>query len=81
MNIIIKVIYKGYTSKIMQRGEFKVNAYHYNQNPHQEAARVAFAWLQQIRREAHLEEIIEVVYNDEHDITESVIKLDEAPIQ
>jgi hypothetical protein len=81
MYITIRIIYRGYTSKILQRGEFKVNAYHYKQNPYQEASQVAFAWLQQIRREAHVEEIIEVVYNDEHDITESVKKLDEAPIQ
>jgi ribosomal protein L25 (general stress protein Ctc) len=81
MNITIRIIYKGYTSRIMQRGEFRVNAYPYKQNPHQEAARVAFAWLQRIRREAHVEEIIEVVYNDDNDITELVRALEKAPLE
>jgi hypothetical protein len=64
----------------MQRGEFKVNAYHYKQNPQQEASRVAFDWLKQVRKEAHVEEIIEVIYNDVNDITELVRALEKAPL-
>lgn len=80
MVITIKIIYRGYTSKILQQAEFRVNMRRFKDDPDQEAARVAFEWLKQIQREMNVREIIEVVYNDKHDITKFVKALDKAPL-
>jgi hypothetical protein len=81
MNITISIIYKGYTSRILQRGSFPVNARRFKEDPHLEAARVTCAWIKQIRREAHIEEIIEVIYDDNNEITDLVLKIEKAPLE
>jgi hypothetical protein len=80
MNITIRIIYQGYTSRIMRRGSFPVDPFEFEVNPNQEAVRVAMEFLKMIRKEGHIEEILEVVYNGDKDITELVIKLDKAPL-
>jgi hypothetical protein len=81
MNITIRIIYQGYAAKLMQRGDFEVNRKRYEKYPDYEAAFVAFEWLKEIRKEAHAEEIIEVIYNDDINITDLVKKLDNAQYQ
>jgi hypothetical protein len=81
MNITIKVIYRGYEARLMRRGSFPVNSFEFEIDPDQEAARVAYEWIKQIRREGHIEEIIEVFYNGENDITELVKEIDGAPLE
>lgn len=76
MNIIIRIIYQGSAAKLMQRGSFPVNTKRFKENADQEAARVAFEWLKQIKREMHVNGIVEVVYDGEKNITELVKKLD-----
>lgn len=76
MHITIKIIYKGYTSRIMRNAEFPVDPFEFEINPDKEAAGVAYEWYMQIRREQHVKEIISVEYNEKHDITELVKELD-----
>jgi hypothetical protein len=78
MNIIIRIIYRGYASKIMRRGEFKVSMKQFKEDPDRVAANEAMKFLKMIRKEGHIEEIIEVVYNDDHDITALIKDLDNA---
>jgi hypothetical protein len=78
MHITIRIIYKGYSSRLMQRASFPVNAFEFEINPDKEAARVANEWIKQIRREIHVEEILEVIYDDNKDITELVKALEKA---
>lgn len=59
----------------MQRGSFPINPFEFKVEPDKEAARVAMEFLKMIRKEGHIEEIIEVVYNDDKDITELVKEL------
>jgi hypothetical protein len=66
MDIAIKIIYQGYAAKLMQRGAFTVNRKRYEKYPDYEAAYITYDWLKEIRKQAHLEEIIEVIYNDEY---------------
>lgn len=63
----------------MQRGSLPVNMTQFKKDTNKEAARVAFEWIKQIRREAYVSEIVEVIYNDNHDITELVRGLEKAP--
>lgn len=81
MNITIRIIFQGYAAKLMQRASFPVNLKRYEKYPDLEAAYVAYAWLKQIRNEAHINEIIEVIYNEDLDITDLVKKLDNARYQ
>jgi hypothetical protein len=81
VNITIRIIYQGYASKLMQRGDFPMNAKRYEKYPDHESAYVAYNWLKKIRKEAHVNELIEVIYNDDRDITELVKKLDNAQYQ
>lgn len=82
MNITIQIMYTSdYDSKLMQKGSFPVNTYHYKQKPDKEATRVAFEWWKLIKHDlSYRVEIDEVIYNGEHDITELVKQLDNAPI-
>ena len=80
MEITIRIIYQGFESKILQRGSFPVNVKLFKENPDQEAANVTYTWLQQIRREAHVEEILEVVYDNDKDITELVKEMEKATL-
>jgi hypothetical protein len=68
LHITIRVIYKGYSSRLMQRASFPVNPFEFEIDPDKEAARVANQWINQIRREIHVEKILEVIY-DNKDIT------------
>jgi FAD synthase len=81
MTITIRIIYRGYAARIMRRGSFSVNTFEFDIDSNQEAARVAYEWVKQIRREAHIEEIIEVVYDQDKDITELVRELEKAPLE
>jgi hypothetical protein len=67
MQITIRIIYKGYSSRLMRRGSFPVNSKLFKEDPIKEAARVACEWIKQIRRESHIEEIIEVNYDEDKD--------------
>lgn len=78
MNITIRIIYKGYEARIMRRGSFPVDPFEFKVDPNKEAARVAYEWVNQIRREGHISEIIEVVYDQDKDMTELVKELGEA---
>lgn len=69
-----------YSCKILQRGEFSVNAQRFNMDPDREASRVAMEFLELIRRESHVSEIEKVIFNGDHDITELVKQLDNAPL-
>jgi hypothetical protein len=45
MNITIQIMYTSdYDSKLMQKGSFPVNNFHFKQKPEKEAVRVAFEW-------------------------------------
>lgn len=81
MNISIKIIYQGYAAKLMQRGDFPVNVKRYEKYPDHEAAYIAYDWLKEIRKQGHVKEIIEVIYNDDQDITSLVKKLDHGQYQ
>jgi hypothetical protein len=81
MNITIRIIYQGYAAKLMQRGSFPVNVKRYEKYPDHEAALVAYDWLKEIRKEASVTEILEIMYNDDRDIIELVKKLDNARFQ
>jgi hypothetical protein len=77
MNIInIKIIYRGYTSRILRDADFPVDPFEYEIDPNKEAARITLQWLKQIRREGHIDHIISVIYNSDKDITELVKELD-----
>jgi hypothetical protein len=78
--ITIKFIYQGYSTKIMRGGSFPVNIRRFKDNPEREAARIAFEWMKEIRKEGHIEEILKVTYDEDHDITDLVIALEKAPI-
>lgn len=80
MNITIRIIYRGYAARIMRRGSFPVDPFEFEVDPHKEASRAAMEFLKMIRKEGHIEEIIEVVYNDDNDITEKLKELDKAPL-
>lgn len=64
----------------MQRGSFPVHSFEFNINPDKEAARVANGWIKQIRRIGHIEEIIEVFYAEDKNITDLVKELEKAPL-
>jgi gamma-glutamyl-gamma-aminobutyrate hydrolase PuuD len=81
MDITIKIIYQGYAAKLMQRGDFTVNRKRYEKYPDHEAAYIAYDWLKEIRKKGHVKEIIEVIYNDDQDITVLVKKLDNVRFQ
>lgn len=80
MQISIRIIYKG-NARIMQKGIFPVNSYHFKQDPDQEAARIAHEWWKKIKKEMSYRAKIEsVTYNEEIDITALVKKLDNIPL-
>jgi hypothetical protein len=79
MKIVIKIIYKVYGIKSMQCGAFPLNPKKFKEDPDQEAARVAFNWLKEIKREMNVEEIVEVVYDGDQDITGSVKEFEQGP--
>ena len=82
MNINIQIFYTSdLDSKIKQSASFPVNTYQFKRDPHKEAARVTFEWWKLIKKNMSYRVILEkVIYNGEHDITELVKQLDNAPI-
>lgn len=75
MTILIEINYIGWESDITQRGNFKVDARKFKADPERAAAEVAHKWINDIRRQRNVDEIILVKYND-IDITEKVKELD-----
>lgn len=80
MKISIRIIYQANGNKIMQKADFPVNYRKSKENPDQTAARVASYWLNQIKHEMNIADILKVVYNEDIDITELVKQLEESPI-
>lgn len=80
MEINIRVTLIINDNKTLLEGPFKVNTYPFLENPHQEAARVSYEWIKKINKETgHTAKILNVTYNNEHDITELVKKIEKAP--
>jgi len=74
MNVHIALHYVNRGNKKMRRGDFKVNPIRYREDPFQEAVRVAKEWINQLVLEEPEMIIQRIVYNQEHDITELVVK-------
>jgi predicted O-methyltransferase YrrM len=79
MKITIRIIYQGYAAKLMQRASFAVNQKAFKVDPDRKAARIAYEWLKEIKREGHVQEIVKVIYNNDQDITELVKELEKSP--
>jgi len=69
MNINIALHYVNRGNRKLRRGDFKVNAYKYKEDPIKEAVRVAKEWINQLVLEEPEMIIERVVYNQVHDIT------------
>lgn len=82
MNINITIHYRSTSdSRLLQSGYFPVNSLEFKKDPNKEAARVAYEWWKLIKRDMSFQVIIDkVTYNEEHNITELVKQLDDAPI-
>ncbi|MEF7566299.1 hypothetical protein V4V35_25240 [Bacillus infantis] len=72
MKILIEIEYLGRHSEIAQSGSFEVDEQEYSINPDKEAARVAYGFLNWIKREMTVQKIRKVIYNRDKDITELV---------
>jgi hypothetical protein len=81
MKILIEIDYLGMHSEIAQSGDFGVDAQEFAIEPDKEAARVAYGFLQWIKKTMTVQKIRKVVYNGDNDITQLVIELDEAPLE
>lgn len=75
-NVHIEINYIGWQSDITRKGNFPINIYKFKQNGDRTAAEVALNWINKIRNEEHIGEILKVTYNKDHDITELVKDLD-----
>ncbi|MDQ0860022.1 hypothetical protein [Bacillus sp. V2I10] len=74
MQILITLHYFVADGKFRQSGDFKVDVRSYKEDPDKEAARVAYEWFREIRREfIYNVELYKALYN-EIDITEIVKK-------
>lgn len=81
MKILIDLYTIVNDTKCLQSGYFKVNNRKFKEDPDKSAARLAYEWLQQVRKEsAYAVEIWLIKYND-NDITEIVKEMDEAPLE
>lgn len=67
--IVITVHYELYGNRSLRSGEFKVNSRLFAQYPDLEAAKVAYKWIREIKRESGFEAIITKVLYDGKDIT------------
>jgi hypothetical protein len=65
----------------MRRGSFPVNKKRFKEDPDREAVRTTREWIKEIRREGHISEIIEVVYDGDNNITGLVKELENAPLE
>ncbi|MCK6203916.1 hypothetical protein KZX50_00445 [Bacillus infantis] len=80
MKILIQIDYLGRHSEITQSGDFGVDAREFAIDPDKEAARVAYGFLQWIKKEMTVQKIRKVVYNGEKDITQLVVEMEKAPL-
>lgn len=64
MQIVIKLHYFVNGMKNLQQGEFRVNVRKYKEDPDKEAARIAYKWFHELRREFIYElRLHKVLYN------------------
>lgn len=75
MQIVIDLHYFVNGMKTLQCGYFKVNSREFNINPDEEAARVAFAWVKQVKRDFIYEVDLHKVLYNQIDITNLVKKM------
>lgn len=75
MNVLIEVSYIGWECTILQKGYFEINRRKFKENADQTAAFCALRWINKLRIDHHVSEIIKVKYN-EIDITDLVKDLD-----
>jgi hypothetical protein len=76
MKILIEIDYLGRHSEIGQSGDFEVDPQEFAIEPDKEAARVAYGFLQWIKKTMTVQKIRKVVYNGENDITQLVIDIE-----
>lgn len=81
MEILIEIDYLGMHSEVSQSGSFGVDPQEFAIEPDKEAARVAYGFLQWIKKTMTVQKIRKVVYNGENDITQLVIELEKAPLE
>lgn len=76
MEISIRVIYQS-DSRLMQKASFSINIKNFKDDPDKEAARVAYEWWKQIKSDmSYRAKIVNVVYNEDIDITDRVMQLE-----
>lgn len=75
MNVLIEINYIGWESRISQKGNFAVDSWKFKEDPDWTVAAAALTWINKIRRENNVSKIINVTYNNEHDITNIVMDL------
>ena len=75
MQIVIDLYYFVNGMKTLQCGYFKVNLRNYKEDPDKEAARVAYEWFRQVKRDFIYEVRLHKALYYEIDITEEVVKL------
>lgn len=70
MNITIAIHYIHNDNKVLRRGSFPVNTVNYMKDEKGEAARVAYDFINYIRKESSPRIIVENVFYNDNDITE-----------
>ncbi|MBT2758006.1 hypothetical protein J7E71_19225 [Mesobacillus foraminis] len=73
MNVTIKIRYNSPAGIVTQRGTFPLKG--------RKPERVAFDWLQLIKKEVNYEGLIEVTADSDLDITELVREMEKAPLE
>ncbi|MEN8702449.1 hypothetical protein [Bacillus infantis] len=80
MEILISVDYVGRTSEMGSSGSFAVDPFEFSIDPDREAARVAYLWIEKIRREVDITKIVQVTYNEANDITHLITEKFNQPL-
>lgn len=73
MNVTIQIKYLSNAGRVMQRGSFPLRG--------RKPEKIAYDWLQQIKRQVTYQELISVVADGDQDITEKVRELEKAPLE
>lgn len=80
MEIVIRIIVQTRGIRSMSAGSFLVNQRLFREDANKEAAKVAYQWIKQVKKEMDVDVIEKVIYNGDNDITELVRELQRSPI-
>lgn len=77
MNVHIRIHLNIDGNKQRQEGMFQFNQREFKEDPEMTVGIIAYEWIEKMKHQTgyRVTEIIQVVYNEEHDITEVVKKI------